>query len=71
MFNLKYNEGIFIVLYENGKHTFGVELYPAGTTIIWNGIKEMVVSTLPPPKLNIIPSSPNDLAQYFIHLSDR
>ena len=71
MFNLKYDGGIFIGLYENGEHTFGVEPYPAGTTVTWNGIKGMVVSTPPQPKSNIIPSSPNNLAHYFIHLSDR
>jgi hypothetical protein len=44
-FNLKYDGGIFIGLYDNSPISQGIEPYPEGTSVIVNNVRGTVIST--------------------------
>ena len=66
-FNLKYDGGIFIGLYDNGPSSQGVEPYPKGTGVLINNVRGTVIS-IPSPALDRrIPDS-DDQTYYVIRL---
>jgi len=77
-FNLLYDGGIFVGLYDNGPPSLGTEPYPEGTTIVWplhqndNTIKMhgTVISVPLLSTLMQLPSSSADEPPYTIQLID-
>ena len=73
-FNLRYDGGIFVGLYDNGPPSLGTEPYPEGTTIVWplrqnNNMVKMhgtVISVPLSTTLTQLPSSSADEPPYTI-----
>ena len=70
MFNLTYDGGIFIGLYDNGAASYGVEPYPPGSPIHLNGVPGTVVSVPVDCSSRNIPGSDSDLSPYIVRVSD-
>ena len=64
-FNLKYDGGIFVGLYDNGPASLGTELFPEGTRVIVNGSPGRVVSVPRPAASRNIPDT-HDSSTYVI-----
>jgi len=66
-FNLKYDGGIFIGLYDNSPTSRGVEPYPEGTSVLIDNIRGTVISVPSPALDRQLPAS-DDTSSYVIRL---
>ena len=63
-FNLKYDGGIFIILYDNSPISKGVEPYPEGTSVMIDNIHGTVISVPSPIMDRQIPDT--DDASFYV-----
>jgi hypothetical protein len=66
-FNLKYDGGLFIGLYDNSPASQGVEPYPEGTSVLIDTVRGTVISVPSPALDRQLPES-NDKSFYIIQL---
>jgi hypothetical protein len=66
-FNLKYNGGIYIGLYDNSPASRGVEPYPEGTSVLINNIQGTVIS-IPSTAFDCQLPASDDISSYAIRL---